>query len=132
MEKQYQGMQIGQNHQWHYNGQWNETKTSQNKWKINFKATKTTTQYKDAGNTQNVKGVPLNTEYHWLIIADQKVIKTANGQYQTEMTGNKYKIGHKRPYWKTFSYNYKEQKSETQQKLTYLTQELKQIGGQKK
>jgi hypothetical protein len=51
-------------------------------------------------------GVPLKTAYHWYVIADQRVLKVDKDTYETVMEGTKFKIGHKRPYWRDFSYTY--------------------------
>ncbi len=40
------------------------------------------------------------------------------------MEGLKYKIGHKRPYWKGFSYTYKDQKSYRQKLIEILKDTL--------
>jgi hypothetical protein len=40
------------------------------------------------------------------------------------MHGLKYKIGHKRPYWKGFSYTYKDQKSYRQKLIEILRETL--------
>ncbi|MFX1503457.1 MAG: hypothetical protein ACFFDH_21015, partial [Promethearchaeota archaeon] len=48
-------------------------------------------------------------KFHWYIIADQIATKITDNSYMTSMKGFKFKVGHKRPYWKTFSYNYPEQ-----------------------
>jgi hypothetical protein len=41
-------------------------------------------------------GVPVGTEYHWYILADQNVRKLDANSYATSMTGLKYKLAHKR------------------------------------
>ena len=98
----YTGMKIGGSHHWIYqNGRWHETKVAPDKWRFNFESLKQ--RSRPAGdNTGAAKG----TIYHWYIIADQKATKLDNDSYQTLMNGVKFKIGHKRPYWRSFSYNY--------------------------
>lgn len=104
--KKYSGMPIGMSHHWDYpNGKWDETKVSPDEWNIKFKAIKRRQVAAPDGS-----GAGQGTEYHWLIIADQRVKKINANEYQTELTGTKFKIGHKRPYWKDMSYTYKEQK----------------------
>ncbi|MBN2157062.1 MAG: hypothetical protein JW776_13545 [Candidatus Lokiarchaeota archaeon] len=41
-------------------------------------------------------------------MSDQIATKTALNHYDTQMNGLKFKIGHKRPKWKSFSYKYPE------------------------
>lgn len=40
-------------------------------------------------------GIPVGTEYHWYILAQQSVRKLDANKYSTSMTGLKYKLGHK-------------------------------------
>ncbi len=42
---------------------------------------------------------------------DQLATKLDANTYMTEMNGVKFKVGHKRPHWKQFSYQYPEQLS---------------------
>jgi len=52
------------------------------------------------------------------------VIKVSKDEYETAMQGVKFKIGHKRPYWKGFSYTYKDQKSYRQRLIEILRDTL--------
>ncbi len=45
----------------------------------------------------------------------------------TSMKGVKFKIGHKRPYWKTFSYNYPEQLSYKERVIKILEEILLEL-----
>ena len=49
-----------------------------------------------ASNAPEGSGVPVGTEYHWYILADQNVTKLDANNYTTSMTGFKYKLAHKR------------------------------------
>jgi hypothetical protein len=101
----YTGMKIGSSHHWNYNnGKWYETKESPDKWSFQFNSLKT--RVKSAPTNT---GANINTKYHWYIIADQIATKIDANSYSTSMKGIKFKVGHKRPYWKNFSYNYPEQ-----------------------
>ncbi len=40
-------------------------------------------------------GAPVGTEYHWLIVASQRVVKVDANTYETHLTGSKYKLAHK-------------------------------------
>ncbi|HUW91327.1 MAG TPA: hypothetical protein VMV43_12520 [Candidatus Nanopelagicaceae bacterium] len=103
----YTGMKIGGSHKWHYNNStWFETKVAPSQWTFNFQSTKT--RFHSAPINSGAK---LNTKYHWYIIADQIASKLNANSYITNMKGIKFKIGHKRPNWKMFSYQYPEQES---------------------
>ena len=83
---------------------WKETKETPEIWSFNFNSMKT--RFNSAPMNS---GAAIKTKYHWYIIADQIATKINNNSYMTSMKGFKFKVGHKRPYWKTFSYNYPEQ-----------------------
>lgn len=106
-EKVYTGMRIGGTHHWNYNnGKWFETKITPDTWNIKFNCIKTRV------NTAPINsGANVGTKFHWYIIADQIATKLDANSYITNMRGTKFKVGHKRPHWKTFSYNYSEQTS---------------------
>ncbi len=115
-KKLYTGMRVGSSHYWNYNnGKWYETKEAPDKWSFQFNSLKTR-----VNPAPNNTGASLNTKYHWYIIADQIATKRDNDSYMTSMKGVKFKIGHKRPYWKTFSYNYPEQISYKERVITIL------------
>ncbi len=103
----YTGMRVGGSHQWNYNdGKWYEIKEAPDKWRFKFNSLKTRII-----PAPNNSGARINTKFHWYIIANQIATKIDSNSYMTSMNGVKFKIGHKRPYWKTFSYNYPEQLS---------------------
>jgi len=103
----YTGMEIGGSHSWNYNmGEWNETKTSPNRWTFSFNSMKTRTHAAPFNSGANI-----HTKYHWYIIADQIATKIDSNSYMTSMKGVKFKVGHKRPNWRTWSYKYPEQES---------------------
>lgn len=105
--KIYTGMSIGGSHHWNYkDGEWIETKRAPDRWSFKFDSLKTRTHSAPVNSGANV-----NTKYHWYIIADQIATKLDANSYMTSMKGVKFKIGHKRPHWKAFSYNYPKQKS---------------------
>ena len=100
--KKYSGMKVGGKHSWSYDGgTWNEIKITPEKWKFEFTSNKYRKHQAPLGS-----GAPDKTEYHWYILSHQKVVKLDANTYQTVMKGVKYKIGHKRPNWKFWSYNY--------------------------
>jgi hypothetical protein len=90
--RQYTGMRVGRSHKWYYDkGEWKETKETPDRWQFTYNVTK-----RRAGHAPEGSGVPVGTEYHWLIVAHQKVAKLNANDYSTEMTGTKYKVAHKR------------------------------------
>ncbi len=123
----YTGMKIGGTHKWHYNhGKWFETKIAPNQWTFNFQSTKT--RFHSAPMNSGAK---LNTKYHWYMIADQIASKLDANSYITNMKGIKFKIGHKRPNWKTFSYNYPEQESYKERIRKILENTLENLRNEK-
>ena len=90
--KQYTGMKIGRSHKWYYDkGEWKEKKVTPDKWQFTYNVTK-----RRAGIAPEGSGVPLGTEYHWYILANQNVKKIDANSYTTSMIGLKYKVAHKR------------------------------------
>jgi hypothetical protein len=89
---QYTGMAIGRTHKWYYDkGEWKEKKITPDLWQIDYEVTK-----RRAGRAPEGSGVPVGTEYHWYIAADQNVKKLNANDYTTSLKGFKYKVGHKR------------------------------------
>jgi len=90
--KKYTGVKVGRGHNWHYDkGEWKEKKVSPDKWEFTYNVTK-----RRAGKAPEGSGVPVGTEYHWYILADQTVTKLDANNYSTSMKGLKYKLAHKR------------------------------------
>lgn len=114
-------MLIGRSHDWVYpNGHWVETKIEPDKWKFSFESIK----HRNRPSKKNT-GAASGTTFHWYILADQKATKLDNDSYQTTMKGVKFKLGHKRPYWKRFSYDYDDQLSYNERVKQVLENTLK-------
>ncbi|MFX0135137.1 MAG: hypothetical protein ACFFDN_15955 [Candidatus Hodarchaeota archaeon] len=125
--QKYSGMTVGGKHSWNYNkGIWNETKIMPNKWKFDFTCNKYRNHQAPPGT-----GAPNKTEFHWYIIADQKVVKIDENTYQTVMEGLKYKVAHKRPNFKYWSYVYRHQSYEDKI-IEILEETLKKLKAKKK
>lgn len=121
--KVYTGMKIGGTHQWNYNdGKWVETKISPDEWNIRFNSVKTRMNLAPT-NT----GASIGTKFHWYIIADQIATKLNANSYSTVMNGVKFKVGHKRPHWRTFSYNYPEQISYKERIISLLENYIEKL-----
>lgn len=122
-KKVYTGMRVGGSHYWNYTkGRWYETKETPDKWKFSFSSLKTRINPAPVNTGASVK-----TKYHWYIIADQIATKLDENSYQTSMKGIKFKIGHKRPYWRTFSYNYPDQLTYKERVIDILEGVLKEL-----
>ena len=118
--KVYTGMLIGRSHSWVYpEGRWKETKVAPDKWEFSFESIKKRS-YQSKDNT----GAKRGTMFHWYIIADQKAEKIDNDSYKTSMSGLKFKIGHKRSYWKRFSYDYEDQETYKERVIRALEETL--------
>ena len=90
--KKYTGMKVGRTHKWYYDkGEWKEKKITPDKWQFTYNVPK-----RRAGNAPEGSGVPVGTEYHWYILANQNVKKLDANNYTTSMIGLKYKLAHKR------------------------------------
>lgn len=90
--KKYTGMKVGRTHKWYYDkGEWKEKKLTPDKWQFTYNVTK-----RRGGNAPEGSGVPVGTEYHWYILANQNVKKLDANSYTTSMLGLKYKLAHKR------------------------------------
>ncbi|MBD3196796.1 MAG: hypothetical protein GF317_17195 [Candidatus Lokiarchaeota archaeon] len=119
----YTGMEIGKSHYWNYNnGKWYEVKNAPDKWKFTFNCVKK--RYHSAPRNT---GASIQTKYHWYLLGDQIATKLDANSYLTTFKGIKYKIGHKRPYWKKFSYEYPEQLSYKDKLIQILEDILYQL-----
>jgi hypothetical protein len=122
-KKIYTGMKVGDSHSWNYtDGKWFETKITPDKWIFTFNSLKTriTPAPRKSGATRK-------TKFHWYIIADQIATKIDENTYTTSMKGVKFKIGHKRPEWRTFSYNYPAQLTYKEQIIRFLEETLQEL-----
>lgn len=118
--KKYSGVKVGRGHKWQYEaGEWKEKKVTPSKWQFTYKVGK-----KRAGKAPEGSGAKVGTQYHWYIIADQIVKKLDANNYSTEMTGNKYKIAHKRADKDQWSANDPKQRKEMIKILKELIAEL--------
>ena len=85
-------MKVGRTHKWYYDkGEWKEKKVTPDQWQFTYNVTK-----RRAGKAPEGSGVPVGTEYHWYILANQNVKKIDANNYTTSMIGLKYKLAHKR------------------------------------
>jgi hypothetical protein len=119
--QQYTGMTIGRSHKWNYDkGVWIDKKITPEKWLINYEVKK-----RRAGHAPEGSGVPVGTEYHWYILAHQKVKKEDANTYSTEMNGLKFKLAHKRADKKNWNSSDKAQRKHLIKILKEYIKELK-------
>ena len=119
----YTGMAVGGEHTWLYpNGLWKETKVAPDRWDFTFDSIKERERSAPPGS-----GVPVGTQYHWFILAHQRVRKIDADSYTTFMSGVKYKIAHKRPHWRKWSSEYPEQTSEAEKLIAVLEETLARL-----
>lgn len=122
----YTGMSVGGQHTWVYpKGLWRERKTAPDTWEFTFSSIKQRERSAPVGS-----GVPLQTQYHWYILADQRVRKIDEDSYSTFMTGVKYKVAHKRPHWRKWSSEYPDQPSAIEKVVSILESTLAQLRGE--
>ena len=100
--RRYMGMPVGGRHVWIYpKGTWKEEKVEPDCWVFSFESIKQRRREAPVDS-----GAAINTQYHWYILADQKVRKIDKDTYETLMEGVKYKLSHKRPHWRKWSSQY--------------------------
>jgi hypothetical protein len=104
----YTGMAVGGRHVWEYNGGlWDERKAAPDRWDFTFSCVKRRTRGAPEGS-----GVPAGTQYHWYILAHQRVRKLDADAYDTFMEGRKFKVAHRRPHWRAWSSEYPDSEPE--------------------
>ena len=119
----YSGMAVGASHSWRYTDAiWREQKVAPDRWEFTFKSKKRRGQPAPPGS-----GVPPDTLYHWYLLAHQRVRKIDEDTYATFMSGLKYKIAHKRPYWRRWSCEYPDQASERDRVIEVLEDALDRL-----
>jgi hypothetical protein len=119
--RKYMGMPIGGRHVWNYpNGVWKEEKVDPDAWVFEFQSIKQRSK-----KAPENSGAPINTQYHWYILADQRVRKVDKDTYETLMEGIKHKLSHKRPHWRKWSSEYENNISDKERIITILEKMLK-------
>lgn len=122
----YSGMAVGGRHVWEYTGGlWDERKAAPDRWDFTFSSVK-----RRARSAPEGSGVPPGSQYHWYILAHQKVRKLDADAYETFMEGVKYKVAHKRPHWRGWSTEYPDHEPEQAVVARILEEELGKLMGQ--
>jgi hypothetical protein len=118
--QRYTGMSVGGEHAWLYpNGRWRERKVAPDRWEFTFSSLKERERSAPEGS-----GVPTGTQFHWYLLAHQRVRKIDKDSYTTFMEGLKYKVAHKRPHWRKWSDEYPDQRPERERVMEILEREL--------
>jgi hypothetical protein len=116
----YSGMSVGGTHVWEYpHGIWQEQKVAPDRWVFSFRSDKKREHKAPEGS-----GALPGTQYHWFIIAHQRVRKRDQDTYETVMEGVKYKVAHKRPYWRGWSTEYPDHEPEREILIRILEEQL--------
>jgi hypothetical protein len=119
----YTGMAVGGEHAWIYpNGLWHEEKVAPDRWEFTFSSMKERERRAPVGS-----GVPVGTQYHWYLLAHQRVKKVDADSYTTFRTGVKYKLAHKKPHWRKWSSEYPDQLSESEKLIAILEATLGEL-----
>jgi hypothetical protein len=119
----YSGMSIGGTHVWEYpRGVWEERKVAPDRWVFSFQSGK-----KRARKAPEGSGALPGTQYHWFILAHQRVRKVDQDTYETVMEGVKYKGAHKRPYWRRWSTDYPDHEPEREILIRILEEYLAEL-----
>ncbi len=121
--QKYTGMAIGGQHLWIYpHGVWQERKTAPDRWDFTFSSVK-----EREGDAPEGSGAPPDTQYHWYVLAHQRVRKIDKDSYSTLMSGVKHKIAHKRPHWLKWSCEYPDQPTERTRVIAILEEHLARL-----
>ncbi|HEY7588847.1 MAG TPA: hypothetical protein VIB49_08925 [Thermoplasmata archaeon] len=121
--EEYTGMPVGGEHTWIYpNGLWREQKVGPDRWEFTFTSIKERERSAPPGS-----GCPANTQYHWYLLAHQRARKIDADTYHTFMSGIKWKLAHKRPYWRKWSSEYPDQLPETAKLVAILEEALREV-----
>jgi len=119
----YTGMPIGGTHVWEYpHGVWQERKVAPDRWVFSFLSEK-----KRARRAPEGSGALPGTQYHWFILAHQRVRKVDENTYETVMEGVKYKVAHRRPHWRGWSTEYPDQEPEREILIRILEEQLAEL-----
>lgn len=123
--QKYTGMAVGGEHVWIYpHGLWRERKVAPNRWEFTFSSLKEREEEAPEGS-----GALPDTQYHWYILAHQRVRKIDKDSYSTLMEGVKHKVAHKRPHWLRWSSEYHEQPTERERLTAILEEALDRVRG---
>jgi hypothetical protein len=119
----YSGMSVGGTHVWEYPcGIWREQKVAPDRWAFSFRSDKKREHKAPEGS-----GALPGTQYHWFILAHQRVRKMDQDTYETVMEGVKYKVAHKRPHWRGWSTEYPDHEPEREILIRILEEQLAEL-----
>jgi hypothetical protein len=123
--QRYTGMRVGRTHKWYYDrGEWREKKVTPDLWQISYAVKK-----RRAGQAPDGSGVPVGTDYHWLILAHQNVERLDANVYDTSLTGMKFKVAHRRAGAEKWSAG---EKARRRRMIKFLEQMIRELKDQDK
>ena len=116
-------MAVGGRHTWIYpNGLWKERKVAPDRWEFTLSAMKERETEAPDGS-----GAPIDTRFHWYILAHQRVRKIDSNAYSTFMSGVKYKLAHKRADRDRWNTEYGRGPSEHENRIAILEEALAKL-----
>ena len=68
-----------------------------------------------------------NSQVELVAMVNDELKKVDKDSYETMMRGLKFKVGHRRPYWKKWSYQYPEQDTYSQRIISILEETLAEM-----
>lgn len=92
------------------------------RWVFSFRSEK-----KRARKAPEGSGALPGTQYPWFILAHQFVQKLDQDTYETVMQGLKYKVAHRRPYWRRWSTDYPDSEPEREVLIRVLEAYLAEL-----
>ena len=123
--QKYTGMVVGGRHTWVYpHALWRERKVAPNRWEFTLASVK-----EREVDAPNGSGAPIDSQYHWYILADQHVRKVDSNTYSTLMRGTKFKLAHKRADRNRWSTDYGQGPSKREKIVSILEATLAEIKG---
>lgn len=121
--ERYAGMAVGGTHDWDYpDGRWREEKRAPDRWDFSFESEKRRRDPAPEGS-----GADPGTGFRWYILARQKVEKLDANTYATRMSGRKWKVAHRRPYWERWSCEYPDQAPARDRVIGILEETLERL-----
>ncbi len=121
--RKYTGMAVGGRHTWIYpNGLWKERKVAPDRWEFTLSAVK-----ERETDAPDGSGAPIDTRFHWYILAHQRVRKIDSNAYSTFMSGVKYKLAHKRADRDRWNTEYGRRPSERENLIAILEEALDKL-----
>lgn len=119
----YSGMRVGGIHRWNYpDGSWHERKVEPSRWRFTFTSHKHRRARAPEGS-----GAGVGSAYHWYVTAHQWVEKQDANTYATMMEGEKHLLGFRKPEWREWNTQFKNQRSSRERLIRVLEGMLEEL-----